>query len=302
MSNWSLRWPQRLQPSLLGIDLGGGHFRLLACSRRRSSWSVEQWGSVPVDDGLREGRIQHFEQAVRALQQLVASAAQGRRIALALPPSPVWRALLDVPASLRPWAARPWLCERAEQLSALPADRLSWAAEMVSRQPARLMLSVRPLDVVQDWQGLAEAAGLDLVLLDDRQRVIQLALRALGLGNSDSGVWLAEASEESCTIFRWHAAELPEQWTWGAGQTLADLLVGDEGASRLAPAPMARAWVWGVPGACAHWAARLEQEWGGAWQTLDPLAACDWREGLLRPGDTGAFLAAFGLALRAWHP
>lgn len=302
MPTWSLRWPQRLQPALLGIDLGADRCRLLACSRSGPAWAVEQCASAPLEEGLREGRVPHFEQAAQALQQLVASAGQQRRVALALPPSPVWREVLDVPGELRPWHGRRWLSERAEQLSGQSSDSLSWAAELLPGPSARLSLSVRPLDVVQDWQGLAEAAGLDLVLLDDRQRVMQVALRALGLFTGKGSVWLAEAGEQTCTLHHWRADQLPEQWTWGAEQPLIGLMAGGDGAAGLAPAPLAQAWLVGSPSACGHWANRLHQEWGGAWHRLDPLAGCPWREDLPRPADAGAFLAALGLALRAWHP
>lgn len=303
MPTWSLRWPQRLQPALLGIDLGADQIRLLACSRQNDSWRVEQCATAPSEAGLLEGRVQQFEQAALSLSRLVTSVGSGRRIALALPPVPAWREVLDVPARLRPWAARRWLRERAEQLSGLPFSALSWAAEVRPGRPARLLLSVRPLELVQDWQGLAEAAGLELVLLDDRQRVMHLALRVLGLGAVQEPVCLAEAGEQVCVLHRWRLGQWPEQWSWAADQALEEVFEG-EGSSGLSGlcASQVHAWVCGPPSACAYWAARLEQEGGGRWPVLDPLAGLGWRDGLARPGDAGTFLAALGLALRAWYP
>lgn len=289
MSPWSLHWPPRRQACLSGIDLGSGEASLLACSRGLRSWRVEQCAVAPIPaEALQGARILQFDLMANLLRDLVASADSGRSIALALP-SAGWRQVLELPAGLRPWAWRPWLCEQAEHLARVPASQLAWGIEVLQGRPLRTLLSVHPLELVQDWQGLAEAAGLSLALLDDRPRVMQLALHALGLAAADGKpLALAEVRGERCVIHHWRVGQPPEQ------------LDGDALDEVTAP-PGQGGWVCGPPAACLRWAERFASRWGGPWSALDPLASLDWRSGLERPSETGSLLAALGLALRPWR-
>jgi hypothetical protein len=294
MPLWSLRWPPRSGEPLLGIDMGPSQACLLACSRASPLGRIEQCAALPVPaDGLQDGRILQFELMAQTLKQLVASAGGGRRIALALPEA-AWQQELVLPAGLRPWAWRPWLVAQAEQLAQTSADALVWCTEPLMASPLKLRLTVRSLEEVQDWQGLAEAAGLDLVLLDDRQRVMHLALRALAEPAAAAALWvLAEVDLERCVIHRWAPGLAHEQRSW-AGESVP--LVSDPWGW---PASGALA---GTPEACQFWAPRLAAELGGAWPVLDPWSRLSWRAGLSPPSEMGCPLAALGLSLRTWRP
>ena len=279
---------------MLGIDMGPSQACLLACARASPLGRIEQCAVLAVPaDGLHEGRIQQFELMAQTLQQLVASAGGGRRIALALPEA-AWQQDVDLPAGLPPWAWRRWLVAQAEQLAQTPADALVWCTEPLRAFPLRLRLTVRSLEEVQDWQGLAEAAGLDLVLLDDRQRVMHLALRALAEPPAAPAMWvLAEAEHERCVIHRWAPGLAHEQRSWTGASVPLD----------------SDPWVWpaggalaGTPEACQFWGPRLAAELGGAWPVLDPWPRLSWRAGLTPPSEMGCPLVALGLSLRAWRP
>lgn len=265
-------------------------------------------------EGMQDGRILQFEMMTDTLQQLVASAGGGRRIALALPEA-IWHQVLDLPSDFQPWAWRRWLTAQAEQLAQTSADELVWCTELVLGSRSKLRLSVRALEEVQDWQGLAEAAGLQLVLLDERPRVLFLALRALGLKPAINGSWvLAEAEDERCTLHQWSVGHDHVQRSWvGAmagmeGQNSpgdvqpmgAGPQVGQDGP--FAVGWPVGGWVTGTPEACQLWAPRLATALGGNWPMLDPWARLSWRPGLLPPSEMGHPLVALGLALRAWRP
>lgn len=315
MPPWSLRWPARSGDSLLGIDFGVSQTLLLACSRGPKTGRIEYCAVAPLPaEGLQDGRIVQFESMAETLQQLVASAGGGRRIALALPEA-VWQQVLELPSGFQPWAWRRWLAAQAEQLAQSPADTLVWCTEPVFGSRSKLRMSVRALEEVQDWQGLAEAAGLELVLLDERPRVIHLALRALGLGPATSGMWvLAEAEDERCTLHQWAPGRMHVQRSWLGGMAeVADLLTpGDVGPIYTVPGAdpksphtegwPAGGWVTGTPEACQFWAPRLTRALGGAWPTLNPWASLLWRPGLLPAREMGSPLVALGLSLRAWWP
>lgn len=283
----SLRWALSTAP-LLGIDMDARHARLLACARRRRAWRVERCASAAVPPGsLQGGRIELFDELASTLRQLVASVDAGRRIALALPHGFGRQEVLKVPQALRPWRWRRWVCEQAERLGGLPLQDLAFDVQVLGGQPLQVLLSVCPLELMDDWQGLAEAAGLEVVLLDDRARVMRLALSALGVqAAAAGGLALAQAEEDGCRLW-WWAADGPP-------------LVHD-----LAEAPPsawpADGWLLGTDSACARWLPHLAQATGGHWPRLDPLAPLGWGPGLRPPEDPGDYLVALGLALRRWH-
>jgi hypothetical protein len=315
MPTWSLRWPARSGALLHGIDLGVSQACLLSCARRPKPGRIEHCAVAPMPaEGLQNGRIVQFELMAETLQQLVASAGGGRRMALALHEA-AWQQVLELPAGLAPWAWRRWLAAQAEQLAQTSADALVWCTEPVPGSGSKLRLSVRPLEEVQDWQGLAEAAGLELVLLDERPRVLLLALRALDLGPAAGGTWvLAEAEDERCTLHQWAPGRMHVQRSWfGDMADGAGLLAPDDvdpmhavpGADPKTPHAVgwpAGGWLTGTPEACQFWAPRLTRALGGAWPTLNPWASLSWRPGLGPPREMGSPLVALGLSLRAWWP
>lgn len=235
---------------------------------------------------VQDGRIVQFEGLAQALQQLVAQANAGRRIALALPYELGWHRALSVPPGLAPWSWRRWLCAQAEQLGQAPLQDLAFDVQPLGGQPLQVLLSVYPLELLDDWQGLAEAAGLEVVLLDDRLRVMRLALSALGLTASPrSPLAIAQAEDERCRLFWWLPGQAPQvhELDTPAAQPLPDggCVVGSDAA-------------------CARWLPRLAQDTAGRWSRLDPLAALGWRQGLKPPEDAADYLVALGLALRRW--
>lgn len=287
MPSWFSRWSLS-SPALLGIDLDPPHARLVACVRRRRSWRVTHCAEVPLDPScLQDSGIGNFDELARRLKDLVHSAGGGSRIALALPVSLVRRQPLLVPPQLRPWQWRQWLGEQAQQMAAAPAEALVCEAEILSSQPLRVLLCVALREQVEDWQGLAEAAGLELALLDDRPRVARLALAALTpRGWPGTLPALALATETRCRVIGWSAEGTP--WEQNLTDPEGQLPAGG--------------WLVGSEQAHQRWLPVLQDLAGGHWPRLNVAAHPGWQAAAPGAKEPGDFLVALGLALRPWHP
>lgn len=279
--------------SVLGIDLSPGHARLMACTRTRLGWRVERCGERELAaDSLHEGQLRRFDAVCQALQELVGPADAGVQVALALPQESARRQVLQVPPQLRPWQWRTWLQAQAEQLAAAPAQTQCLDVQLLQDSPLTVLLSVCPRESIEDWQGLAEAAGLQLAWVDDRLRVMRLALAALGLAPDEHGdCALAEAQEDRCNVHVWRVGQAVQSrqlslWESGAG---APVLAGEVG------------WLVGRSADAAHWGAQLQAGVPGRWAAPDLRTRLQWADPGSRPPDADCYLAALGLALRAWH-
>lgn len=287
------RWwrTKSARAKLLGIDLQPSEARLVGLGRAGSAWWVDQCRVQPLPPGACEaGRLLQFEPMVRALRSLCEGAGERRPIALALPASMRTQALVMPPADLRPWAWRRWWQAQAEALAQAPADALVWELEPVGTQ---CRLTVCERDALEDWLGLAEAAGLALALVDEVHRVAVLALRSLCLRDSVSVgssplACIAWADESGCLLVTARRDEPPRPWPSAADDPPLTLPQGG--------------WVVGEEAACAAWAPVLEQASGAPWPVLRSLPGLNWREGLERPAHEASLLVALGLSLRAFAP
>lgn len=277
------------RPPLLGIDLSPGRARLVACSRTRRTWRVDRWAERELaPDSFLDGQVRQFELVSSVLRDLAHIAGVGRRIALCVPNAVASHHELAVPATVRPWAWRSWLRQQAEDLAGAPFDSLAFDVQMLQTSPLRVLLSLCPREALEDWQGLAEAAGLELALLDDRPRVMRLALQALGLSAAGGNCVLAEAGADRCQLHVWRPAQAPQSLQW------------DEMAQVDLPASAQPHWLAGDADHVAFWAARLESHTGAPWSATELHRRLDWAGQDAPPPDADAFLAAFGLALRTW--
>jgi len=284
--------PPRRSACLLGIDLSPGHARLMACTRTRGGWRVERCGQRELLAGsLQDGQLRQFDAVCKVLRELVRQADAGSRVALALPQELARRQVLVVPA-LRPWQWRAWLEAQAEHLAGAPVQTQALDVQLLLARPLTVLLSVCPRESLEDWQGLAEAAGLQLALVDDRLRVMRLALDVLGLApGADGDCALAEAEMDRCSLH-----------VWRPGQAVQSRQLSMWGGAALAPAVSAQVgWLVGTDADVALWRAQLQADAPGRWALPGLQARLEWADPAARPVDADCYLAAFGLALRAWH-
>ncbi len=290
-----LRLPAiRREAPVLGIDFHAGRMRLVAGAVTRRTWQVQHCAACEwPPEALRAGRLRQFEAVAHALRELVAPLGARARVALALPEAPLRRRALAVPSGLRPWRWRAWVQAQAEQLGQAPAAALAFDVQPLQRPPLKVLLTVCPREVVEDWQGLAQAAGLELAWLDDRTQALHRALAWLAPAPEPGcDELVAEVSAGSCRLQRggagqgWqvqhldspHAAEGPWLGDGTTGRPLRRWLITD-----------------GSPG--QPWMAWLQAQPGPPWQSPGvhqrrPGSAHAW------PPDADAYLAAWGLALR----
>lgn len=286
--------PLRRMPSLAGVDLAPGHARLLACSRAESAWRVERCAERELPpQSLQDGRLQQFDAVCGVLRDLVQQSGAGPRVALPLPPQACRRELLGVPPAMPAWRWRRWLREQAERLAGAPLETQALDVQMLSPQPLQVLLTICPREVLEDWQGLAEAAGLELVVVDDRVRTMRAAIDALGLVSSGHTCVLAEAQTDTCRLHVWRPGELVQSQELGPWDGVQWLWKPD--------LPPSQAWIIGHDADVSRWRESLLAAVPGPWSVLDLRDRLPWAEHLTPPDDSGCYLAAFGLALRAWR-
>jgi Tfp pilus assembly PilM family ATPase len=286
--------PQR-GPKLLGIDLSPGHARLMACTRSQRGWRVERCAERELArESLGSGPLQQFDALSRTLRELVHEAGAGMRVVLSLPAQAMQRRVLAVPAGLPPWQWRSWLGGQAEQLSGAPVQSQAIDVQLLNPRPLTVLLSVCTREVLEDWLGLAEAAGLQLAAVDDRVRAMHLALEALGLAAplGRASCALAEAGVEQCWLHVWRPGLAVQS------QDLAAESGWVTSAAQSVTHPPAGGWLVGRAADAARWADRLAADAPGDWPVLDLQERLQWADHVAPPIDSACYLTAFGLALR----
>ncbi len=288
--------PRWRGPVPLGIDLAAGHARLLACKRTRRGWQVasvaeRQWSS----EDLGADPLHTFDALAAVLHELVQQSGAGPQVALPLPDHALRRQVLAVPAGLWPWHWRAWLKQQAERLAGAPVQGQAIDVQVLTRHPLTVQLSVCAREVLESWLGLAEAAGLVLVAVDDRMQAMRRGLQALGLlPAGEAACALLEAGAQHCVLHRWRPGQ--------AVQSCELAPLAEQGMDGgLAPAPdvpEAR-WLLGSALDAERWAVPLSRDAPGDWPVLDLGERLQWADPGERPLDAACYLAAFGLAVRA---
>lgn len=277
--------------TVLGIDLHAGRMRLVGCVGSRRAWRVQHCSACDLpSDVLRGGRLQHFDALVAALREQVRPLGFRPQLALAAPEAVTRRQALSVPDGLRPWRWRTWLQTEVERLGQATADTLVFDVCPLPWPPLTVLLTVCPREVVEDWQGVAQAAGLELVRLDDRPQAQHRALVLLGLVPTSAGsVVLAESGGDGWRLQRWQAGrgwqlqqlgqQGPVVGPWlGEGDTACRWLIAD------ATSPLA-------------WREELRAHSDAVWPSPDLAHRVRWQHG--PPPQPDGYLAALGLA---WPP
>jgi hypothetical protein len=195
--------------ALAGLDIGDTRACWCVLGRHRRQWQVQQCQSWPLKPGWVEaGRILDYQSLLDALQQWLAGSGV-ERLAMALPTEVCVSAVVDPPRRLLPWQRRSWLARCAADLLGRPASELTWSAHVLHGPVPQWRLMTVPMELVQDWLGLAEAVGCELVALDEAH---QAAWRALDQWQDalPAGSWLFQAGGGSVQALR----ELDGHWQW----------------------------------------------------------------------------------------
>jgi hypothetical protein len=195
--------------ALAGLDMGHDHARLVVLARAGRSWRLEQCHEWPLEPlWLQGGRIADFLPLADTLQQWLAETGVSR-LAMALPAEACASAVLERPGGWSRLRRRAWLQSQAAALLQRPLTELTWSAHALPGRPPRWRVLCASLDVVQDWMGLAEAAGCDLIALDE---VHQASWQALAHWYCDApqSTLLLQVGSASVQALHWQG----EHWHW----------------------------------------------------------------------------------------
>jgi type IV pilus assembly protein PilM len=199
------------------VELGGDARRpVLECLARE-----------PLDKGwMNDGQIEDFDAVAEAVRRVVQrSGTRTRRVALALPASAVITQRLRLPAGLSEAALEQQVLAEAQQhLPFAPHEMSLDFCTLPAGDGVEVLVAASRKDRVEDRQGLAEAAGLEPVLLDVASHAAHRALARIAALPPEAD----DADEEGEARGR-HAGAAPVAlFEIGAFATTLKLLCGEE--------------------------------------------------------------------------
>ncbi|WP_425472641.1 pilus assembly protein PilM [Tepidimonas alkaliphilus] len=181
LGSWFRRGPE----PLLGIDISASAAKLVELERTRDgALRLLHCALEPLERGwINEGNIEKFDEVADALRRLVRKAgARTKRAALALPGSSVITRKVHVPAELDDDQLEVQVEAEAAQLIPFPLSEV--ALDFCVLGPSanapgyqEVLVAAARKERVSDRQGLAEAAGLQPVILDAEPYAARLAAR-----------------------------------------------------------------------------------------------------------------------------
>ena len=186
---------------LLGIDVSSTTVKLVELSRGRDGGlTLEHCAIEPLEKGwINEGNVEKFDEVADALRRLVRkSGTKTKNAALALPGSAVITKKINLPAGLSDSELEVQVESEANQYIPFPLSEVSLDFCVVGPAPnlpdyVEVLLAASRKEKVSDRQGLAEAAGLNPVVLDVESYASRLAASRLieGLPNKGKNMLIA---------------------------------------------------------------------------------------------------------------
>ena len=190
------------QPApLLGLDVSSTSAKLVELDRDKAGNLVlERCVMEPLERGwITDGNIEKFDEVAEALRRLVKkSGTKTRNVAMALPPSAVITKKIVLPGGLSDLELEQQVESEANQYIPFPLDEVSLDFCVVGPSAAspgdvEVLIAASRREKVQDVQGLAEAAGLNPVVVDIESYAARLAAGRLiqNLPNDGKGLIVA---------------------------------------------------------------------------------------------------------------
>ena len=180
---------QRQPPALLGIDVGTTSIKLVELARGAGGrCTVLHCAQELLAPGWVSGAgIERFDEVADALRRLVGkSGSRTRRVALALPLSAVIQKRARLPAGLSEQEMEFQAESEASQYIPFSLDEVSLDYSVIGPAAGaagvvEVLIAAARKEMVQDRQGLAEAAGLRPVVIELESNASALAaLRLIG--------------------------------------------------------------------------------------------------------------------------
>ena len=172
---------------MLGLDISSSSVKLVELGQAPTGeYQLERLASEPFEKGwISEGQVERFDEVAEAVRRVVArSGTRTRRVAMAMPQSAVITKKITLPAGLREEEMEVQVEAEANQYIPFSLDEVSLDFCVVGPSPSsagdvEVLIAASRKDRVQDRQGLAEATGLEPVVLDIESNASRLAMGRL---------------------------------------------------------------------------------------------------------------------------
>lgn len=177
----------RQSAPLLGIDISSSSVKLVELSRQKSGELIlERCAIEPLERGwVTDGNIEKFDEVADAIRKLVKkSGTKTKNAALALPPSAVITKKIILPDGLSEQELEVQVESEASQYIPFSLDEVSldfcvMGPSKSSPGDVDVLIAASRKEKVEDRQGLAQAAGLNAVVIDVESYASRLATKRL---------------------------------------------------------------------------------------------------------------------------
>lgn len=186
---------KRQEPALLGLDISSSSVKLVELSRDSSGKLVlDRCAIEPLERGwIIDGNVEKFDEVAEALRRVIKkSGTRTKLVAMALPASAVITKKIILPGGLSEAELEIQVESEANQYIPFSLDEVSLdfcvlGPSAMSVGDVEILIAASRKEKVQDRQGLAEAAGLKLVVIDVESYASRLATSRLIEGFVDGG-------------------------------------------------------------------------------------------------------------------
>ncbi len=202
----------RTHPAMIGLDISTSSVKLVELGQSASGeYVVERFASEPLEKGwITDGQVEKFDEVAEAVRKVVSkSGTRTKKAVMAMPASAVISKKIMLPAGLREEEMELQVESEANQYIPFSLDEVSLDFCVIGPSPTsvgdvEVLIAASRKDRVQDRQGLAEAAGLEPVVLDIESHASRLAMgrivRALPNEGKDALVALFEIGAENTSL------------------------------------------------------------------------------------------------------
>lgn len=202
----------RKHPPMIGLDISSSSVKLVELGRGAGdAWVLDRFASEPLGKGwIVDGQVEKFDEVAEALKRVVTkSGTRTRKVALAIPQSAVITKKIVLPDGLRDDELEMQVEAEANQYIPFSLDEVSLdfcvlGPSANSVGDIDVLLAASRKEKVQDRQGLAEAAGLQPVVLDIESHAARMAagrlIEQLPGGGRDALVALFEIGADTTSL------------------------------------------------------------------------------------------------------
>jgi len=168
---------------MMGLDVSSSSAKLVELDQDKAGNLVLLHCAIEqLENGwIVDGNIEKFDEVAEALKRLVKkSGAKTKNVAMALPPSAVITKKIVLPGGMSEQELEQQVENEANQYIPFPLDEVSLDFCVVgtsanSEEDIEIMIAAARKEKVQDIQGLAEAVGLNPVVVDVESYASRLA-------------------------------------------------------------------------------------------------------------------------------